>query len=59
MKGCFLFIFRTMLAKFFKRPFTPVLAKVLRKWRVVAREKQYVISMASKVLFKTTNSSLL
>ena len=59
MKGCFLFIFRTMLAKFFKRPFTAVLAKVLRKWRVVEREKQYVISMASKVLFKTTNSSLL
>lgn len=48
-----------MLAKFFKHPITPVLAKVLREWRVVEREKQYVISMASKVLYKTTNSSLL
>ena len=59
MESCFLFIFTTMLAKFFKRSIPLVLAKVLRRWRVVEREKQYVISMASKVLYKTTNSSLL
>ena len=45
MESCFLFIFTTMLAKFFKRPFTLDLAKVLRKWDVVERKKQYVISM--------------
>lgn len=39
MESCFLFIFKTMLAKFFKRPFTLVLAKVLRKWGVVERKK--------------------
>lgn len=56
MESCFLFIFSTMLAKFFKRPFTLVLAKVLRKWGVEERKKTVRYFYG---LVKTSNSSFL
>ena len=56
MESCFLFIFTTMLAKFFKRPFTLVIAKVLRKWGVEERKKTVRYFYG---LVKTSNSSFL
>ena len=50
MESRFLFIFTAMLAKFFKRPFTLVLAKVLRKWRVVERKNSTLFLWSSKDL---------
>lgn len=39
-----------MLAKFFKRPFILVLAKVLRKWGVEERKKTTLFLWSSKDL---------